>query len=270
MQRAFWDIKNTMEARDPRRVIVDFYLKSLNELTNATVYRGALLMRDQEPAVWERYKSGYRVDAAAYTASLKALSSASNAPAGPKAKNSKPKTAITIDRVDILVLLLQYLINEENRCQARSAWPAAAQKAFNFAKANLYRNLKGSEAIAADLDTLFEEMKADAQKEVPLLVAHAIRRELPPEEQAKLGAAPALKDKMHFDREMAGAKKGSDPTNPLASTPTDSDEKEDKSEESSFEKKIEKKLAETAQKAGFGLFEKVLDAATEAVKKTVK
>jgi hypothetical protein len=226
VQQAFVMIKRTMDPRDPRQVVVDFYLKSIAELINAPVYRGGLLIKIQEPEVWARYKSGIRVKDE-YLADLGSWSTALNATADPKKTDKKPKidkNAVKIDRTAILNIVLQHLIKTENNCQARNAWSVAAKQAFLQVRSKLFSNIPGSVEMAADLDSLFEAMVTDAQKESGLIVASAIRRELPPEEQTKL-PEPELKDKAHFDKEMANASKELQHINPAPKIPTDDEEK---------------------------------------------
>lgn len=260
MQAAFLDIKKSMDPRDPRQAMVDFYLKSTQELINAVVYRGELFVWDKYPDVRERYKTGPRIKASEYFKSLKAWATALNIPVDPKKPDKKPKANFVIDRMDILVLLSQQLIRAGEGCQDRKGWETAAQGAFQLVKSHLYNNLlvnEDKESIAGELDSLLKEMRADAPKEWPLIIAKAIWRDLPLAEQAKL-PEPPVKDKDHFDREMLSAAKNVEYINPVPNLPSDKGDEE--AEGSEFEKQLGKATKDFAGKMLSEVFKKVTGA----------
>ncbi|MEI8295912.1 MAG: hypothetical protein WCG04_05260 [Alphaproteobacteria bacterium] len=273
ISQGFKNIKAAMNnPRDPRQAVVDFYLNSMKGLVNSVVYRGELFIKDQYPAVWDRYKSGARIDAGEYTKRLQqwstAIKASSNAVSGTTKKPDKKlqfnRSSIAVNRDDVVAILLQYLIEEEERCQGRNAWGAAASRAVQKAKSALNSvDLEGSREAVASLDFLLKDMEADAQRELPLIIANAIRRELSAEEQGKLAAEVALKDKASFNREMAGASRDFKYIHPVPNVPTYNAEGEAKSKESEFKDKLTNKT----QELGFSLLEKVFKVVTDVATK---
>jgi len=207
------------------RALVDYYLRSFNRLINEVVYRAELFVKKKEPKAWERYKKGPRIDAAAYSESIKSWSASGK-------RKEKPKTSPPINRLDILVLWIQNLVEEEKTCANRTTCSSAVQRAFQLVRPYL----------SEELDRLWKEMMIDAQEEWPLIIAKAILRELPSAEQEVLMSTiplPSIKDKDSFDEEMRGvSEEGIKHENPLASASSDNSDKDEESKGSGLEQEL--------------------------------